>query len=445
MGEVTTPAPVGGQITDPLAGASMVPEEWRERARGWKSLADWLGAVEEAGVTPNIGSYIPGGMLRRYVKGMDQTAATPEELEEMKRIAAEAMESGAFGVSYALIYPLHCYASTEEVIEISKVISRYNGHYVTHMRSEGDKILEALEEAMQIGREAGLPVEIYHLKVMGKESWHLMPEVIRRIERARANGQDIAANMYPYEASGTSLTSCLPTWLGGGPQLYQRLQDPEIRRRIHEELRKGGREFLKGGEADEIMPIGFVLPQNKPYIGKRLSEIAEDRGTNPVDTIMDLLAEEKQPINTIFFKMSEENTALQIRQPWVKVSTDGRGTSPEYAGDGPIHPRGYGTYPRVFRRYVREQKILIWEEAVRKMTSSVADRLRLRNRGRLESGYYADVVIFDPETISDRATFEEPYQLSVGVRDVLINGQVVVRDGKHTGAKPGRFVRPGRL
>lgn len=448
MGELWTPAPAGGLFPDPLSGyGGQVSEAWQESARDWKSFADWLCAVERAGVSPNIGSYASAGTLRRYTKGMSPSAASPDELEQMKCVASEAMETGAFGVSYALIYPPHIYASTTEIVEICKVIARYGGHYITHMRSESAKILQGLEEAMKIGQEANIPVEIYHLKAAGRISWPLMPEVVKRIENARERGQDISANMYPYEASATSLTTCLPKWLEWDGNFYESLKDPQIRQRIHEEINDPTSDYdgqIRSASPENIMPIGLRLSKHQPYIGMRLSEIARIRNSHCIDVVLDLLLEERQPIQSVFFQMNEENSILQIRQSWVTISTDGAGLSPEWAkANGPVHPRAYGTYPRVFRKYVREQKILSWEEAVRKMTSAVADRLRLKKRGRIEPGYYADIVIFDPETIGDRATFLEPHQLSTGIRDVLVNGSFVVRDGEHTGSKPGRFVRPG--
>ncbi len=449
MGEIWTPSPVGGCFQDSFAGpvAGEADDAWREQAREWKAFGDWLRTMERAGVSPNVGSFLSGSTLRQYAKGMSMSPASNAELEVMKRVMAEAMEDGAFGISYALIYPPDTYASTSEIIEIAKVAAQHHGIYITHMRSESAKILDGLEEAISIGREAGIPVEIYHLKASGRTAWDLMPEVIRRIETTRRSGQDVTANMYPYEATGTGFATCLPAWMAEDGNFYAKLEDPSIRRRIRDELEDTTSSYdgqLRSALPPNIMPVGFRLPENKEYVGMRLDEISRRRKTDFVDTICDLLVAEQRQISTIFFKMSPENTALQLSQPWVSISSDGPGVAPEWAlADGPIHPRAYGTYPRVFRKYVREEGRLTWEEAVRKMTSAVADRLGLRKRGRIEPGYYADLVIFDPETITDRATFSAPHQLSLGVRDVFVNGTDVVKNGTHTGKTPGRFVRPG--
>jgi N-acyl-D-aspartate/D-glutamate deacylase len=362
----------------------------------------------------------------------------------MRRVLAEAMDDGAFGVSYALIYAPDCYAPTDEIVEVCKVVARYGGTYITHIRSEADQLLEALEEALEIGRRADLPVEIYHLKAAGAANWHKMPAVIDCINRARAAGQDVTADMYPYAASGTGLSAVLPTWTAAEGKLFENLADSGIRRRIRESMLDpdGGAEMLSSGrDASGIMPIGFERPEHQQYVGKRLSEIAAARGQDWIETVLDLLLAERQRIATIYFSMSEDNLPMQLRQPWIKISTDAGGVDPAWAAEhGPVHPRGYGTYPRVLGKYVREQGVLTLEDAVRKMTSAVADRLRLRDRGLLRAGSHADVVVFDPATIGDRATFAEPHQLSTGIRDVWVNGARVLADGTHTGAMPGRRV-----
>ncbi len=448
MGELWTPAPIGGGFTAPFSTllGGRASAEWHERAREWYSFGDWLRSMEQTGVSPNVGSFLSASTLRQYAMAMEGRAPTPEQAGTMARIMSEAMEDGAFGVSYALIYPPENYAATSEIIEVAKVVARYSGLYITHMRSESENILEGLEEALTIGREAGVPVEIYHLKASGKSAWKLMPEVIRRIEAARESGLDVTADMYPYEATGTTLATCLPAWTAVGGLFFDRLRDRSVRDRIRAEVynpQSGYDGQLRSAKPENIMPVGFRVPEHCSYIGMRLHEIAALRHSDVIDTICDLLAAEGHKIPTLFFKMSEENTVLQLRQPWVTISTDAPGVDPGWArAKGLLHPRSYGTCPRVFRKYVREQPVLTWEEAVRKMTSAVANRLRLRQRGRIEPGYYADLVIFDPKTIADRATFIEPHQLSVGVRDVWINGVPVVVEAKHTGSQPGRFVRP---
>jgi N-acyl-D-aspartate/D-glutamate deacylase len=364
----------------------------------------------------------------------------------MQRVLEGAMEDGAFGVSYALIYPPDAYVDTQELIDICRAMAAAGGVYITHLRSESDGIFEALEEALTIGREAGVAVEVYHLKAAHPRAWWRLPSVIERIERARAEGIDVTADMYPYAASGTGLTAILPTWTAEGGRLYENLRDVRVRARIRDTLE--GRVHDAGetwGGPEVIMPIGFERPENQAYVGKRLDEIAAMRNQDWIEAALDLLVSEGQRIATVFFAMDEANLRLQVQQPWMKFSTDAGGFDPAWAKElGPVHPRSYGTYPRVLRKYVREERLISLEDAVRKMTSAVADRLHLRDRGVLRAGAFADVILFDPEAIGDRATFEDSHQLSVGVRDVWVNGVRVLRGGVHTGATPGRFVKgPG--
>ena len=452
MGEGWTPAPVGKHIKDPFLDLSQKERaligDWAERAKGWTRFRDWLEAMVERGVSPNIGSFLGGGTLREYAKGRKMGTPTPEEMETMRRVMAEAMEDGAFGVSYALIYPPDTYTSTEELVEVATVAGRYGGIYVTHLRSEGEHLLEAIDEAVEIGRRARLPVEIYHLKAAGKHNWQKMPQAIARIQAARDAGVDVTADMYPYAASGTGLDSVLPPWIAEGGTFFETLADPAVRERIRAEVLapSGEWEALAHGIGPEgVMPVGFEQPENLQYAGKRLSEIASMRGQHWLDAVIDLLLSERQRIFTIYFGMDEANVTLGLRQPWVKISTDAGGVDPTWAKDlGPTHPRAYGTYPRVLAKYVRQERLLTLEEAIRKMSGAVAARLGLRDRGLLLPGYYADVVVFDAETVSDRATFEDAHQFSTGVRDVWVNGTRVVKDGRHTGAMPGRVVARGR-
>jgi dihydroorotase/N-acyl-D-amino-acid deacylase len=449
MGESWTPAPYSENIENTLefgAFADRLPE-WIERAKTWRRFGNWLEFMMTTGVSPNIGSFLGGGTLRRYVKGMEVGPPTPDELMLMQRVMAEAMEDGAFGVSYALIYPPDAYTETEELIAVCKVVSRYNGSYITHLRSEADEIFSALEEAFQVGRQANLPVEIYHLKTAGRRNWPKMPQVIARIDQARATGLDVTADMYPYHASSTGLASLLPAWAEAGNALFENLRNPEIRNKIRKAMVRPD-DVEEMGDAlhgNDVMPVGFQKSENRQYAGKRLSEIASSRGQDWVETVFDLLLSEEQRISTIYFSMTEENVRLQLQQPWIKIATDAGGLDPIWGQElGPIHPRAYGTYPRVLGRYVREQKILNLEDAIRKMTSAVAHRLGLCDRGYLQRGMFADIVIFNPETIGDRATFETPHQLSTGVRDVWVNGTRVVEKGEHTGATPGKILRnPG--
>ena len=447
MGEGWTPAPFGGRIDAPVprsfGGQDL--EEWNARAQSWTRFSDWLDAMVERGVSPNVGSFLGGSSLRRYAKGMDMGAADADERAVMARVMSEALEDGAFGVSFALIYPPDAYMATDEITEVCKVVARQRGVYITHMRSEAETLLEALEETFEIARQSGVSVEIYHLKAAGTRNWHKMPEVIRRIDAARAAGLDITSDMYPYPASGTGLSSCLPPWAAEGGLLYEKLADPAERARIRAEVVDPAGDWeamLDEAGPDGVMPVGLALPEHQEYVGKRLNEIAELRGQEPVDTIMDLLAAEKQRIGTIYFGMSEENIELQLQQPWIKISTDAGGLDPAWAAaNGPTHPRAYGAYPRVLGHYVRERKVIPLEDAIRKMSSAVADRLGLRDRGLLRPGAYADVLVLDPDQVTDSATFEDPHQLSTGVRDVWVNGTRVLADSVHTGETPGAFVK----
>lgn len=447
MGEGWTPAPFGGKIEEPFRRHPFAQKaaDWADRIRSWSRFGDWLEAMIESGVSPNIGSFLGGGSLRRYAKGMEMGEPTEEEQATMRRVMAEAMEDGAFGVSCALIYPPSAYSSTDELVDVCRVVSEYNGLYITHLRSEADGLLEALEEALEIGRQADLPVQIYHLKAAGKRNWFKLPAVIERINGARADGLDVTADMYPYVAAGTGLASVLPPWAAANDQFFENMRDPEMRAKIRVEALNPSGDWEAMAElcgTEGVMPIGFEKPENQQYVGKRLAQIATMRGQEWVDAVMDLFASEEQRVSTIYFMMSEKNLRQQLQQPWIKISTDAGGLDPAWAAEfGPYHPRAYGTYTRVLGKYVREEGVIPLEDAVRKMSSAVADRLGIRDRGLLRDGFYADVVVFDPESVGDRATFADPHQLSVGVRDVWVNGTRVYEEGEHTGATPGQWVK----
>lgn len=451
MGESWTPAPAGGRADHEIFSWDE-PEElrpWAERVKGWTRFRDWLDTMIDQGVTPNIGSYLGGGTLRSYAKGLDAGPADDEELETMRRVMREAMEDGAFGVAYALIYPPDAFVGTDELVEVCKVVGEYGGTYITHMRSEADEFLEALEETLEIGRRAGLPVEIYHLKVSGKANWHKMDEAIARIDRARAEGQDVTVDMYPYLAGGTGLSSVFPPQLAAEGKFYENLRDPQIRAQVKGEVLhpSGGWEALGTLAGPEgIFPLDLNRPEHKQYIGKSLAKIAETRGEDWIDTAAELLVAEEQRIGTVYFLMSEENVRRQLQQPWIKISTDAGGVDPAWAAKlGPTHPRSYGTYTRVLGKYVREEGVITLEDAIRKMTSAVTRRLGIGDRGLLQAGCYADIVIFDPQTVTDHATFEDSHRLSTGIRDVWVNGTRVLANGEHTGSTPGRIVDgPGR-
>lgn len=448
MGEGWTPAPTGGRIKDSFLDISQkdraLISDWIERAKGWRRFGDWLEALVERGVSPNVGSFLGGGTLREYAKGLEMGAPTSDELATMRRVMAEAMEDGALGISYALIYPPDTYTSTDELVEVAAVAGQYGGIYVTHMRSESERLLEAIDEAVEIGRRANLPVEIYHLKAAGKQNWRKMPAAIARIQAARDSGVDVTADLYPYAASGTGLDSVLPAWLAEGGTFFEKLTDPAVRERIRAEVltpSDGWEAMARDTGPDGVMPIGFEQPENLQYVGRRLPEIAAMRDQSWLDAVIDLLISEQHRIFTIYFGQDETNVALGLQQPWAKISTDAGGVDPAWAKPlGPTHPRAYGTYPRVLAKYVREEKLLTLEDAIRKMSGAVAARVGLRDRGLLLAGYFADVVVFDPQTIVDRASFEEPHQLSPGIREVWVNGARVIQNGQHTGATPGQRV-----
>lgn len=447
MGEGWTNAPANahtlagsGDITDPTL--QRLSREFTA-ARGFDA---WLRAMERHGVSPNIGSFVGATTIRVYGKGETMGPASPAELDSMRAATRRAMEDGAFGVASALIYPPGSFAGTAELSEIARAMAPYGGVYITHMRSEADQLLEAIDEAIQIGAAGGVAVEIYHLKAAGQRNWPQMAQAIHKIDSARAAGLDVQANMYPYVAGGTGLTACLPPWASADGRLLDNLRDPDTRARIRREVLEptGEWEDLCGLATPEgVLVLDLRKAENQQFVGRRLSEIAAAMNRHWVDAAIDLIVSEEHRIGTIYFMMSEDNVRLKLRQPWIKFGTDAGGYDPDSATTL-AHPRAYGTYPRILGKYVREEGVLSLEEAVRKMTSAVATRLSIQDRGLLREGMFADVVVFDPVRIGDRATFEQPHQLSVGVRHVFVNGTAVVRDGRHTGAKPGRIVRgPG--
>ena len=452
MGEDWTPAPFDGLVDASDLDRNRLLDRapgWKEKIQSWKHFRQWLEASVEAGVSPNIGSFLGGGTVRQVAMDMKMGKTNSEQLATMSRVIAEAMEEGAMGVSYALIYPPSSFTETDEIVEVCKVVSRYKGVYITHIRSEAGRLLESLEEAIEIGKQASLPVEIYHLKAAGRPNWPKMAAVIERINNARAEGIDITADMYPYPGAGTGLTSVLPPWADADEGIYENLKKPEMRARIRAEALNPSGDWeamveLNGPE--NVMPVGFHKAENKEYIGKRLSEIASMRNQEWVDAAIDLLISEGQRIGTIYFMMDEANVRRQLQLPWITIGTDAGGFDPLWAKEyGPIHPRGYGSYPRILGKYVREEGILTLEDCVRKMSGAVAQRLSIWDRGVLRQGCQADILLFDPTTVNDRATFDNPHQLSVGIEEVSINGIRVLQNGEHTGAKPGRVVYgPGR-
>jgi len=413
---------------------------------GPSGFAKWLEYMVGRGAAQNVGSFIGDGTVRVYARGTEQGSLTPAELDTMRAMVARSMRDGAFGIASALIYPPNTYASTEELIEAAKAMAPYGGVYITHMRSEGDKFLEAIDEALRIGREGGVPVEIFHLKASGPRNWPKMPVAISKIDSARAAGQDVQANMYLYPAGGNSFASCIPPKYAAGGRLMENLKNPALRATMVAEMhaRDAGYENLcEIATPENVMVVGFRKEANRQFEGKRLSEIASALGKDWAEVIIDLNVDEELALGELLFLMSEENIQLQLRQPWIKFGTDAGSQDPTTAR-GMTHPRAYGNFPRLLGRYVREQQVIPLEDAVRKASSAVATRLSITDRGVLKAGLKADVIVFDPATIVDNATFERPHQLSTGVRDVFVNGVAVLRGGMHTGAKPGVVVRgPG--
>jgi dihydroorotase/N-acyl-D-amino-acid deacylase len=417
-------------------------------SRDWSDLAGYFARLERQGIGINLASYIGATTVREMVIGYGDRAATPSELGQMQQLVAEAMRQGAVGVSSSLEYAPAPYANTEELIALSQAAAEYGGIYATHMRSEQEAIMAALEETIRIGREAHIPVEIWHLKAGGVNNFGLMPEIVARIERARAAGIDIAADTYAYPAWANDLSAFIPPWAhdGGNAKLIERLKDPAVRTRLKKELAAVSTDWdnewqsVAGPEAIQISTV--TSPKLLGIQGQTLADIAKSRGTDPMDTLFDILVEDDAQTSVAVFAMSEPDIALAAVQPWVSFCNDSSGTSPEglLAKEFP-HPRAYGTFPRVLRKYVREERRMRLEEAIRKFTSLPASRLRLAERGVLKAGMWADIVVFDPQVITDRATFSAPNQLSVGMQWVLVNGVPVIAEGAATNALSGKVLR----
>ena len=417
----------------------------------WTTLDGYFSRLEKNGTPLNMGTYVGAAQVREAVVGDVDRPPTPEELEKMKSLVAEAMHQGAFGVSTALIYPPGHYAKTEELIELAKVAGQYGGIYATHMRSEGQSESEAVDEALRIGREGRLPVEIFHLKVIGKPRWGSMPKIVAMIQAARDAGQDVSADMYPYVAGGTALASSLPPWVadGGIEKLLERLKDPSLRTRIKQEMATEHANwenlYLGSGGAAGVLVSGIVNPELKKYDGQRLAQIATAQGKDPLDALMDLVVADKAQTGALYFIASEEDLRYGLKQPWTSIGLDGG----ELSLDGSLfephtHPRAFGSMPRFIGRYTRDEQLLPLEQAIRKVTSLPAQRERLRDRGLLKEGYFADITIFDPKTIIDKANYENPAQISDGVKYVFVNGELEYEDGRLTGSKAGRVLRgPG--
>jgi len=453
MGEGWTNAPANANTE---AGAGLVDPEAqgaRHDFSGPRGFDRWLNAMADNGASPNFGSFLGATSVRVYAMGEAGGEASEAHLDTMRAVTRWAMEDGAFGVATALIYPPGNFAGTDELVEVVAASAPYGGLYITHMRSEADRFLEGIDESIEIGERAGVPVEIYHLKAAGVRNHYKAALAIAKIDSARAAGMDVQANMYPYIAGGTGISALFPPWASEDGALLDNLSDPETRSRIHAEVLADGPEWENFGtlstpEGVMVTSVGEVGPDGEPtgaegYVGMRLAEVAAEMGVDWVEAAMEITLMTSGHASMVIFMMSEENVAMQLQQPWIKIGTDASGFDPADV-TGMVHPRSYGTYPRILGKYVRDEGVIPLEDAVRKMTSAVATRLSIQNRGLLKPGMYADVVVFDPATVADRATFEDPHQLSVGVEEVFVNGVQVLRGGEHTGAKPGRIVRgPG--
>jgi N-acyl-D-amino-acid deacylase len=417
----------------------------------WTTLGEYLDYLVKHGISCNVASFVGATTVRIHEIGYADRPPTTKELERMEKLVAQAMEEGALGVGSSLIYAPAFYAKTDELIALCKVASRYDGMYISHMRSEGNTLLQAIDELARIAREAHLPAEIYHFKAAGKPNWDKLAPAIKKIEAARKAGLKITADMYTYTAGATGLDAAMPPWVqeGGYNAWADRLKDPKIRERVRREMTtptdKWESLYLAAGSPENVLLVGFKNEQLKPLTGKTLAQVAALRGKSPEETAMDLVVEDGSRVTTVYFMMSEENVRTEIKLPWVSFGSDEGSLQPDgaFLKSNP-HPRAYGNFARLLGKYVRDEKMIPLEQAIRRLSSMPAENLKLRNRGALKRGYFADVVIFDPATIQDHATYEKPHQFATGVRDVFVNGVQVLKGGEHTGAKPGQVVHgPG--
>lgn len=417
----------------------------------WETLDEYLQFLEAKGVTPNIASFVGATTLRINTVGFEDRAPTDDEMELMKDMVKKAMEDGALGIGSSLIYAPAFYSSTEELIELCKVASEYDGMYISHMRSEGNRLLESLDELIQIADEAKIRAEVYHLKMGGKDNWNKFDAVVSKIDSARAAGLHITTDMYTYTAGATGLDASMPPWVqeGGYAKWAERLQDPAIRKKLMTEMTTPTNEWeslMMGVESyDDMLLIGFKNDSLKYLTGKSLAEVAKLRNTSPVETAMDLVVQDGSRVGTVYFLMSEENVKKQIALPYMSFGSDAESSAPEGVFlESSTHPRAYGNVARLLGKYVRDEKVIPLEEAIYKLTTLPASNLKIKKRGALKEGYYADLAIFDPNTIQDNATFEKPMQYATGMQHVFVNGEQVLKDGEHTGALPGKVVRgPG--
>ena len=417
----------------------------------WRTLAEYLNSLVERGVSPNVASFVGAATLRIHEIGYADRAPTPEELARMCDLARQAMEEGALGLSSALIYAPGFYARTEELVALAKVAARYDGLYISHLRSESSRLLEAADELIDISRQARIRAEIYHLKAAGRQHWSSVDALLQKIESARASGLEITADMYTYTAAATGLDAAMPPWVqeGGYDRWAERLRDPQIRARVKKEMSspadKWENLYYLAGSAENVLLVGFKNSKLKPFTGKTLAEVARLRNSSTEDTAMDLVVEDGSRVSVVYHLMSEENVRREIKQPWMSFGSDAASLAPEGVFlKSSTHPRAYGNFARLLGKYVREEQLISLPEAIRRLSTLPARNLRLEKRGSLQPGFFADVVIFDPQKIADHATFADPHQYATGVVHVFVNGIQVLGNGHHTGAKPGRVVRRGR-
>jgi N-acyl-D-amino-acid deacylase len=417
----------------------------------WTTLREYLDFLQRKGIATNVGSFVGATTIRENVIGFDHRPPTAAELDSMRALVKQAMEDGAFGIGSSLIYAPAFYASTDELVELCKVAAPYGGMYISHMRSEGNRLLEAVDELIQISARAGIPAEIYHLKAAGNANWPKMDEVIQKVDSARAAGLRITADMYTYPAGATGLDASMPPWVqeGGLPEWIKRLKDPAVRAKVVREMKTPTDKWeslsLAAGSPDRILLVAFKEDSLKPLTGKTLAEVAKMRGKSPEETAMDLVIQDGSRVGTVYFLMSEDNIRKEVVLPWVSFGSDAESEAPEgvFLKSNP-HPRAYGNFARVLAKYTRDEKLMPMAEAIRKLSGLPAANLGLKHRGNLKPGYFADIAVFDPGEIQDHATFDKPHQYATGMVHVFVNGTQVLKDGDHTGALPGRVVVRGQ-
>ncbi|MGD8794208.1 MAG: D-aminoacylase [Anaerolineae bacterium] len=440
-----------GPLDDEMRAEALARQGHLKYDIPWTTLGGYLDHLARRGVSANVASFVGAATVRIHTLGYDDRPPAPEELARMQALVGQAMEEGAMGLSSALIYPPGCFAADDELVALARIAADYGGLYISHIRNEGTRLLEEIEAFLELAQQAGVAAEIYHLKASGRQNWPKMAPAIARIEAARAAGQQVTADVYTYAASSTGLAAAMPPWVqeGGHQAFVTRLQDPDVRARVAHEMLTPSQawdsSYLAAGSPDKIMLVGFKSEELKPLTGQTLAQVAAGRGRSPEETAIDLIVEDDNNVGCVYFTMSQDNVRHKIAQPWISFGSDGASMSTQAPFlESSTHPRAYGNFSRLLGRYVRDEGLVPLPEAIRRLTSFPAANLKLRGRGVLAPGYYADVVVFDPEAIEDRATFEKPHQYATGVAHVLVNGVPVLRDGEHTGAMPGRVVRgPG--